>query len=150
MHSDLERKHCVLLSPGWKEEKEVHQKQQQFFKFVAQTKRRDVQKFMVSNILSFVLLLNTNVYSLGKSSQVKCKSEANAPSLVDFVNELKAIDGIAEIGVKKIEIITDDVLIQEEIKAVMDSTYKFIDPEPAPVRVPDKVLKMQIKRCITL
>ena len=79
--------------------------------------------------------------SSGKSSKVKCKSEANAPSLADFVNELKAIDDIAEIGVQSIEIITDDVLIQKEIKAMKDSTYKFIDPEPAPVRVPDKVVK---------
>ncbi|CAL6332485.1 unnamed protein product [Bathycoccus prasinos] len=75
---------------------------------------------------------------LRKKSKIKCKSEANAPSLSDFVDELKAIDVVAQIGVKNIEIITDDVRIQEEINTFGDLTYRFIDPEPAPVRVPDK------------
>ena len=40
---------------------------------------------------------------------------------------------------KAIQVVTDDVLILKEISEVAGSGYYFLDPEPAPRRIPDKV-----------
>ena len=74
---------------------------------------------------------------IGKKSTVKCKKEAIAPKLVDFMVALRNF----ELGGRKVEyirIITDDIFIEKEIEK-LTSEYIILEPEPAPKRVPDKV-----------
>lgn len=40
---------------------------------------------------------------------------------------------------KAIQVVTDDVHILKEISEVAGGGYYFLDPEPAPRRIPDKV-----------
>ena len=74
---------------------------------------------------------------IGKKSQVKCKKEAMAPKLLDFVAELRNFE-LGERKVKYIRIITDDIFIEKEIEK-LTSEYMILEPEPAPKRAPDKV-----------
>jgi len=40
---------------------------------------------------------------------------------------------------KPIQVVTDDVDIMKEISEIKENGYFFLDPEPAPRRIPDKV-----------
>lgn len=42
---------------------------------------------------------------------------------------------------KPIQVVTDDVNIMHEISETEENGYFFLDPEPAPRRIPDKVKK---------
>ena len=110
----------------------------QFFKFVEQIKQRDVTKFTVRVFLCQFIVLTQSHNFVGKMSGIKCKKEANAPTLLDFI---KTLDLYAEYESerKNVRIVTDDASIVEEIKSVSQSNYSFMIPEPAPRRVLDKV-----------
>ena len=62
--------------------------------------------------------------------------EANAPTLVDYMNALEMYEGNVP---KAIQVVTDDVHILKEISEIAGRGYFFLDPEPAPKRIPDKV-----------
>ena len=72
----------------------------------------------------------------GKRSGIKCKSEARPPKLLEYLQALKEFHfGRA----KFIQVITDDVSIQKEISETPTDGHVFLDTEPAPKRIPDKV-----------
>lgn len=73
----------------------------------------------------------------GKRSPIKCKREASAPKLMDFVTELKHFDQHEEIT-KYVRIVTDDVFIDKEIEK-LETKLIFLKPDPAPRRTVDKV-----------
>ena len=72
----------------------------------------------------------------GKTAPVKCKREASAPRLIDFIEVLKNFRGGTLMSV---QVVTDDSRIQEEISRISNINIEFIKPEPAPQRIPDKV-----------
>lgn len=72
----------------------------------------------------------------GINSAIKCKAEANAPKLTDYLSTLGKFKGKVP---KPIQIVTDDVHIMQEIAEIKENGYYFLDPEPAPRRIPDKV-----------
>lgn len=74
----------------------------------------------------------------GKRSGLKCKPEASAPKLIDFVKELVHFSKFMNFSDKIIRIVTDDEGIQHEIQALSEERFMFVT-EPAPKRVPDKV-----------
>ena len=79
---------------------------------------------------------------VGKDSKIKCRSEAKAPKLIDFVRVLQSMMhdmGLPSSLSVEIDIITDDVNIQREIDRTIVTNLKFLKPEPAPKRIPDKV-----------
>ena len=82
--------------------------------------------------------MNTRV---GKKSGIACKPEAKAPQLVDFLDVLKNYE---ETKSKPILIVTDDIHISQEISLVKEKRYLFLEPEPAPRRIPDKVRTCRI------
>jgi len=43
-------------------------------------------------------------------------------------------------GLKFIQIVTDDIRIHEEILSTPKNGYNFLNTEPAPRRIPDKVM----------
>jgi len=73
---------------------------------------------------------------IGSKSAIKCKKEANAPRLSDFVHSLKRV---VVSSPQLIQIITDDAEIFDEIALNSEEGLTFLPPEPAPKRVPDKV-----------
>ena len=75
----------------------------------------------------------------GKRSGIKCKPEASAPKLTDFVKELVRFSKFMNFSDKYIRIVTDDEGIPHEIQALSEERFMFVKPEPAPKRVPDKV-----------
>lgn len=74
----------------------------------------------------------------GRKSSLKCKKEASAPKLVDFITELKYFKQNKEI--KYVKIVTDDVFIGAEIEKVSGELV-ILKPDPAPKRVMDKARK---------
>ena len=79
--------------------------------------------------------------SQGEHSKIKCKSEAKAPQLIDYVQVLQTM--MRYLGQSsafiKVDIITDDINIQREIDRTVVTNMEFLKPEPAPKRIPDKV-----------
>ena len=75
---------------------------------------------------------------VGKRSGIKCKKEADAPTLIDFIKTLGTYEEY-ESERKSVRIVTDDAFIVKEMKSVSQSSYTFMIPEPAPRRVLDKV-----------
>ena len=78
---------------------------------------------------------------IGEHSKIKCKSEAKAPQLIQYVQVLQTMMhylGLSSESIK-IDIITDDNNIQREIDRTVVTNMKFLKPEPAPKRIPDKV-----------
>ena len=67
---------------------------------------------------------------------IKCKQEAAAPRLLDFIEVLRKFSGGA---LKPVQVVTDDYQIEEEISTVSEKDVEFMKPEPAPKRVLDKV-----------
>lgn len=74
----------------------------------------------------------------GKHVRLKCKREASAPTLSEFVDVLRRFEKFGS-KIRDLRIVTDDVHIQEEIKLSGITAYNIIDPEPSPTRIPDKV-----------
>lgn len=75
---------------------------------------------------------------LGRKSAIKCKKEANAPKLSDFIDSLKYFTFTKPI---LIQIVTDDFQIFDEMLALNSGEeFTFLPPEPAPKRIPDKVI----------
>ena len=72
----------------------------------------------------------------GKNT-VKCKAEAFAPTLSDFIREELFFRSLRN-KTHKILIITDDHNIEQETVAHREA-FDFVSPEPAPRRVIDKV-----------
>ena len=72
----------------------------------------------------------------GSKSGIKCKAEAKAPKLIDYMNALKKYQVKYQ---NHIQVVTDDVDIMKEISEIKENGYFFLDPEPAPRRIPDKV-----------
>ena len=72
----------------------------------------------------------------GKNSPIKCKQEASAPKLKDFIEVLGKFRGEIPTSV---QIVTDDSQIQTEISRISKKSIEFMKPEPAPKRIPDKV-----------
>ena len=73
---------------------------------------------------------------LGRKNAIKCKAEAKAPKLTDFIDVLSSYERSLP---KYILVVTDDIHILEEISQVQEKRYVFLQPEPAPLRIPDKV-----------
>ena len=72
------------------------------------------------------------------NSKLKCKAEAHAPGLHEFVSEFrKFAKSIRE--EKRILVVTDDRSIRREISLFSDE-LDFVEPEPAPERILDKVI----------
>ncbi|CAL6330950.1 unnamed protein product, partial [Bathycoccus prasinos] len=69
---------------------------------------------------------------------IKCKKEANAPALSDFVDALRHFQTYDTGNFYRIHIVTDDANIRSEIQQILNVSYKFMRPEPAPRRLPDK------------
>jgi len=69
---------------------------------------------------------------------LKCKREALAPKLTDFIDVLRRFEKFGSVA-RDIRIVTDDRQIQEEIKLSGITTYNIRNPEPSPKRIPDKV-----------
>ena len=87
---------------------------------------------------AFQLLKGIILISLGRKSVIKCKKEANAPKLSDFINSLKYFKVEQPI---LIQIVTDDFQIFDEMLALNSrEKFTFLPPEPAPKRIPDKVI----------
>jgi len=72
----------------------------------------------------------------GKNSSIKCKKEASAPRLIDFVEVLGVFTNDTPMIV---QVVTDDSQIEEEISRISKRGMTFMKPEPAPKRIPDKV-----------
>ena len=72
----------------------------------------------------------------GRKSAVKCKAEAHSPKIVDYMDALRMYDINLP---KSILVVTDDNHIIREISEVQEKKFTFLDPEPAPRRIPDKV-----------
>ena len=72
----------------------------------------------------------------GKNSPIKCKREASAPKLIDF---MEALEKFQRETPTSVQIVTDDSQIHEEISRISNKDIEFIEPEPAPERIPDKV-----------
>jgi len=72
-------------------------------------------------------------------NKVKCRAEAHAPKLRDFINEFNFRTREEEQR-RKIVIVTDDERIKDEMRPYM-LKYNFVDPDPAPKRLVDKGLK---------
>ena len=72
----------------------------------------------------------------GKNSGIKCKKEATAPRLLEF---MEALEKFSTDGPKSIQVVTDDSQISVEISSVSKRGYEFLKPDPAPKRIPDKV-----------
>ena len=85
--------------------------------------------------------------STGKHSNIKCKSEAHAPKLIQYVQQLKLLMSFLGKSSQHIhvEIITDDVKIQQEIQQTPVTGIEFLEPEPAPKRIPDKVSFLSVR-----
>ncbi|CAL6334065.1 unnamed protein product [Bathycoccus prasinos] len=73
----------------------------------------------------------------GKNSKIKCKQEASAPQLLEF---MKALQNFKE-DPKNIKIVTDDAQIHAEILKIPKNGHRFLNTEPAPRRIPDKELR---------
>lgn len=83
---------------------------------------------------------------VGKRSEIKCKKEANAPTLVDFIKTLGAFEEYGS-DKRQVRIVTDDVFIMNEIELVSHTKFDFMRPEPAPRRIPDKVFYHKNLQC---
>ena len=81
---------------------------------------------------------------IGSKSKIKCKAEAKAPTLLDYMNALKMYESKVP---KAIQVVTDDVHIFQEISGTAENGYFFLDPEPAPRRIPDKVKIFLLNLC---
>jgi len=73
---------------------------------------------------------------IGKNSPIKCKREALAPKLTDF---LEVLEKLRRGTPTSVQIVTDDSQIHGEIARISNKDIEFIEPEPAPERIPDKV-----------
>jgi len=71
------------------------------------------------------------------NANVKCKAEANSPGLLNFITEHRFFAQYSS-EEKKIIVVTDDMNIKDDI-AVFGGGLDFINPEPAPKRIVDKV-----------
>lgn len=71
----------------------------------------------------------------GKKSGIKCKSEARSPKLLEY---LQALEEFKFRTAEFIQVVTDDVGIHKEILETPTSSHVFLEPEPAPKRIPDK------------
>ena len=77
------------------------------------------------------------IFFKGKNSPIKCKQEAFSPRLIDFIEVLgKFWNGVP---LKKVQVVTDDPRIQDEISQISKEGIAFMKSEPAPKRIPDKV-----------
>ena len=81
-----------------------------------------------------------NFFYSGKNSGIKCKKEAAAPRLWEFIEVLENFEKEMP---KFIQVVTDDSQISEEISSISKRGYEFLKPEPAPKRIPDKVRDIQ-------
>ncbi|CAL6333957.1 fucosyltransferase [Bathycoccus prasinos] len=71
----------------------------------------------------------------GKKSAIRCKAEASAPKIVNYI---EALDFFKRNYSTPILVVTDDAHIMEEISQLKENEYVFLHPEPAPKRIPDK------------
>lgn len=75
----------------------------------------------------------------GSKSPVKCKAEASAPKLEDFLSELNFFAKRSEDWQKKVAVVTDDIHIEREIMELEPKERRmFFKVLPAPKRVADK------------
>jgi len=75
-------------------------------------------------------------FFVGKHSGIKCKRESAAPRLWEFTEVLeKFLQGAP----KLIQVVTDDFQVSEEISRISKVGFEFLEPDPAPRRIPDKV-----------
>ena len=94
--------------------------------------------------------MNVEYLLLGKNSPIKCKQEASEPRLIEFVEVLEKFWGVTRNSVP-IQVVTDDSRIQEEISRISKKDIEIMNPEPAPIRIPDKVRnwrRLSIKKLI--
>ena len=96
---------------------------------------------MVRQILSKVIF-SFFINFIWKGNKVKCRAEAHAPKLRDFINEFNFRTREEEQR-RKIVIVTDDERIKDEMRPYM-LKYNFVDPDPAPKRLVDKVILYKI------
>jgi len=87
------------------------------------------------------LLTQQSSFCTGKHSSIKCKREAKSPRLIHYIEKLQLMMQYLgrNSGSNDIEIITDDVNIQAEIDQTAMDNINFLEPQPAPRRIPDKV-----------
>ena len=92
---------------------------------------------MVNNV--FLRNFRILICFSGKTSGIKCKREADAPKLTDFVAVLRDFISYHSKQIKIIKIVTDDTAISQEIKTLKNVDFKISEPVPAPKRIIDKV-----------
>ena len=104
---------------------------------VIQVRRTDKTQGCSKIYGKLVLLIQLEFLLLckGRKSGVKCKSEANAPKVTDF---LSTISDFASASIENVLVITDDAEIKQEID-LLETNFTFLSIEPAPRRIVDKV-----------